>query len=78
MHSFEWSKKTLRQFVIQDVFDFIVSKVQDTQLFDIQYAYIHVYILAYFFKKYGINILLMLEKSFYFQIKKNQKNKFRY
>lgn len=49
MHSFEWSKKTLRQFVIQDVFDFIVSKVQDTQLFDIQYAYIHVYILAYFF-----------------------------
>lgn len=50
MHSFEWSKNTLRQFVIQDVFDFIVSKVQDTQLFDIQYAYIHVYILAYFLK----------------------------
>lgn len=62
MHSFEWSKKTLRQFVIQDVFDFIVSKVQDTQLFDIQYAYIHVYILAYFFKKYGINIVNVRKK----------------
>lgn len=66
MHSFEWSKNTLRQFVIQDVFDFIVSKVQDTQLFDIQYAYIHVYILAYFFLKIWNKYIVNVRKKFLF------------